>query len=113
MILTFSPSVPQQLTPPRQTYDASQGSLFLFWSDHKPPNHCPWASLSFFVVLHCSKCGDSKVEGRPRSPLENLTQNTDLTMAYHPETEIQPLYFQGEKALTRNLPPEGLILPVR
>lgn len=34
-------------------------------------------------------------------------------MAYHPETEIQPLYFQGEKALTRNLLPEGLILPVR
>lgn len=30
-------------------------------------------------------------------------------MAYHPETEIQLLYFQGEK----NLPPEESILPVR
>lgn len=101
----------QQLTPPFRTHDISP-ELFLFGSDHNlllpSPSRCPWASLYSFVVLHCSKFGDSKVKGWPGSLLVKPHENTDITMAYHTETEIQLLDFQGgkkkkkKKALTRN-----------
>lgn len=102
----------QQLTSLRRAQGASQEFPLPLFGVTRRPHLCPWATLAPSRYLPAANA----VFARSRLAhkfLRKSYKNPDLTTASLPETETQLFYSLEKKALTRNPPPEGFILPVR